>query len=41
VDADVDEVIAAKVLQAHPTATPDEIAEAVKGSSSPGGETPA
>ena len=29
VDADVEEVIAAKVLQAHPTATPAEIAEAV------------
>jgi predicted PurR-regulated permease PerM len=44
VDADVEEVIAAKVLQAHPTATPAEIAEAVNPteiSSSPGGESPA
>jgi predicted PurR-regulated permease PerM len=44
VDADVEEVIAAKVLQAHPTATPAEIAEAVNPtevSSSHGGEAPA
>ena len=44
VDADVDEVIASKVLQAHPTATPAEIAEAVDPSgvpSSSGGEAPA
>ena len=44
VDADVDEVIAAKVLQAHPTATPEEIAEAVNPTqvqSPPGGEAPA
>jgi predicted PurR-regulated permease PerM len=44
VDADVDEVIASKVLQAHPAATPSEIAEAVDPSgvpSSSGGEAPA
>ncbi len=44
VDADVDEVIAGKVLQAHPTATPAEIAEAVNPTevtSSSGGEAPA
>ena len=44
VDADVEEVISAKVLQAHPTATPEEIAEAVNPTqvpSPPGGEAPA
>ena len=43
VDEDVEEVIAAKVLQAHPTASPAEIAEAVHPtltSSPPGGEAP-
>jgi hypothetical protein len=29
VDEDVDEVIAAKTLQAHPMATPDEVDDAV------------
>jgi predicted PurR-regulated permease PerM len=44
VDADVEEVIAAKVLQAHPTATPEEIAEAVNPTPvapPPGGGAPA
>ncbi len=44
VDADVEEVIAAKVLQAHPTATPEEIAEAINPTPvapPPGGGAPA
>jgi predicted PurR-regulated permease PerM len=44
VDADVEEVIAAKVLQAHPTATSEEIADAVNPTPvapPPGGEAPA
>jgi predicted PurR-regulated permease PerM len=44
VDADVEEVIPTKVLQAHPTATPEEIAAAVNPTqvpSPPGGEAPA
>jgi hypothetical protein len=42
VDADVEDVITGKVLQAHPTATPEEIAEAVNPTvPPPGGEAPA
>jgi hypothetical protein len=44
VDADVEDVITGKVLQAHPTATHAEIAEAVDPTdvtSSSGGEAPA